>query len=58
MDTKLSILFYGKRAKITADELLPIYMRITIECQRFEISTKRYIETNKWLSVSEKAKGN
>jgi site-specific recombinase XerD len=58
METKMSILFYGKRKKITTEALLPIYLRVTIEGQRFEVTTKRYIETSKWSSKAEKAKGN
>jgi len=30
MDTKISILFYGKKSKTTIDNLLPIYLRVTI----------------------------
>lgn len=29
MDTKISILFYGGKAKTTKDNLLPIYLRVT-----------------------------
>lgn len=42
MDTKISILFYGKKAKTTKDNLLPIYLRVTIKGNRFETSTHRY----------------
>ena len=58
MDTKLSVLFYGKRTKSQNTSLLAIYLRITIDGQRMEISTKRTIEKEKWLSISGKAKGN
>ena len=30
METRLSILFYGKKAKITKEGLMPIYSRVTI----------------------------
>jgi len=30
METKMSILFYGKTSKLTNDEKLPLYMRVTI----------------------------
>ena len=58
MQTKMSILFYAKRAKTTTVELVPIYLRITIDGQRLEISTKRYVETSKWSSEAGKMKGN
>lgn len=57
MNAKLSILFYGKKAKITKEGLLPIYLRVTVDGQRAaEISTQRYIHPDKWLNG--KVKGN
>ena len=58
MQTKMSILFYAKRAKTTTVGLVPIYLRITIDGQRLEISTKRYVDSSKWNSESGKMKGN
>jgi site-specific recombinase XerD len=58
MDTRLSVLFHGKRTKSQNDSLLAIYLRVTINGQRMEISTKRTIEKDKWSSISGKAKGN
>ncbi|WP_317897813.1 site-specific integrase [Aurantibacillus circumpalustris] len=56
MQTKISILFYIKRTKSTTDGLAPIYMRVTIDGLRVEISTKRYVEDTKWLSQAGKVK--
>lgn len=58
MDTKLSVLFHGKRTKSQNASLLAIYLRVTIDGQRMEISTKRIIEKDKWSSITGKAKGN
>ena len=58
MQTKMSILFYAKRGKTTTNGLVPIYLRITIDGQRIEISTKRYVEPLKWSSEGGKMKGN
>jgi site-specific recombinase XerD len=58
MDTKLSVLFHGKRTKSQNASLLAIYLRVTVDGQRMEISTKRIIEKDKWSSISGKAKGN
>src|ERR1700730_9687187 len=58
METKMSILFYGKRKKMTSESLLPIYMRVTIDSRRFEVTTKRYIEASKWSIKAAKVKGN
>ena len=43
MDTKLSILFYSKTFKQTKEGLIPIYLRVTINGERFKQSTPRYI---------------
>jgi site-specific recombinase XerD len=58
MQTKISILFYAKRAKSTSDGLVPIYLRVTVNGQRIEQSTKRYVEPIKWSSEQGKMKGN
>ena len=48
MNAKLSILFYAKRAKTTTDSLVPIYIRVTVDGERIELSTKRYTQPEKW----------
>ena len=58
MQTKISILFYIKRAKPTTDGQVPIYMRVTVNGQRIESSTKRYIEASKWNPAAGNMKGN
>ena len=57
MKTKVSILFYTKRAKAAANGLVPIYSRITINGKRFEQSTNRFVEISKWSSEGNKMKG-
>jgi site-specific recombinase XerD len=58
MNTTLSILFYAKKSKATTEGLIPIYLRVTINGQRFEVSTKRYVEESKWNSKLGKVKTN
>jgi hypothetical protein len=48
MKTKVSILFYAKRAKASVNGLVPIYTRITVNGQRIELSTNRFVEISKW----------
>jgi len=48
MNAKLSILFYAKRAKTTTDGLVPIYIRVTVDGERIELSTKRFTTPEKW----------
>ena len=57
METKMSILFYGKKAKRKGG-LMPVYLRVIIEGKRFEVTTNRYIESSKWSAKAEKVKGN
>jgi len=58
MEARMSILFYGKKNKLTSHKLLPVYLRVTIDGQRFEVSTQRFIEPGKWSLESGKVKGN
>jgi hypothetical protein len=58
METKMTILFYGKKNKMTTEALLPIYLLVTIDGRRFEVTTKRYVESGKWSTEAGKVKGN
>ncbi|WP_140487135.1 site-specific integrase [Flavobacterium sp. GSA192] len=58
MKTKVSILFYAKKAKAAANGLVPIYTRITINGKRIELSTNRFVEISKWSTEAGKIKGN
>jgi site-specific recombinase XerD len=57
MKTKVSILFYAKKAKTAANGLVPIYTRITINGKRIELSTNRFVEISKWSTEAGKIKG-
>ena len=58
MQTKISILFLLKRTKATTAGLTPIYLRVTVDGKRIEISTKRYVEESKWSIQAGRVKGN
>lgn len=57
MKHKMSILFYAKSAKVAKNGLLPIYLRITINGTRIELSTSRFVEKTKWNAEAGKMKG-
>ncbi|MDO6390261.1 site-specific integrase [Pontibacter sp. BT731] len=57
MDTKISILFYGRKAKTTKGNLLPIYLRVTLQGRRLELSTYRYVSPERWSVEAGKMKG-
>lgn len=58
METRMSVLFYGKKTGMKGGKLLPVYMRITINGKRFEVSSNRSIEPSRWSVTAGKVKGN
>ena len=58
METRLSILFYGKKTKLDSSKNVSVYLRVTIDGQRFEVSKQRYVEVAKWSIQAGKVKGN
>ncbi len=57
MNTKLSILFFVKRTKTNVNGLLPIFIRITVNGERIEFSTKRFTPSDKWSVEGNRMKG-
>ena len=52
-----NLLFYLRTDRKKDDSLYPIYMRITVDGKRAELSTKRFINRDNWDSKANKAKG-
>ena len=57
MDANITNLFYIKRAKPNSKGLVPIFQRVTINSQRIEKSTGKYIHPELWSSEGAKVKG-
>jgi len=57
LSRNLTTLFYLKKRSGYLKGALPIYLRITVNGERFEISTKRECEPEKWNSVSGRKNG-
>lgn len=57
MDANITNLFYIKRAKPNKNGLVPIFQRVTINGQRVEKSTGKYINPELWSSEGTKMKG-
>lgn len=53
-----NILFFIKKSKLLKNETAPIYMRVTINGKRSEISIKRSVLPKSWDTTRNKAKGN
>jgi antitoxin component of RelBE/YafQ-DinJ toxin-antitoxin module len=58
MNAKISTTFLLKTAKINSKGQMPIYLRITVDGKRFEVSTNKYIEKSKWSTEMKRIKGN
>lgn len=57
MNKTLGLLFYLKKSKINSNGLTPIYLRITIDGIRTDISSKRFIDASKWNNKAQKVNG-
>ncbi len=58
MNAKISMLFYAKKAKAATSGLIPIYLRITVDGKRIEISSKRFVLPEKWSQQQGRMMGN
>jgi len=57
MNKTFGLLFYLKRSKMIADGTVPVYLRVTIDGERIEISSKRYVNPDKWNVTGQKLNG-
>ena len=57
MNKFFAVLFHVKKSKVTTNGTAPIFMRVTIDGERIEISTKRLVEPSKWNAAGQKAIG-
>lgn len=63
MGTSISVLFFARKSKPSKDGKFPIYMRVTIDGERFDVGTRRFVDPERWsqeagrmLGHSEEAK--
>jgi len=57
MKAKITLHIYAKTTKANAAGQLPIYIRLTVDGQRFEFSSKKFIDKSKWSPELSKIKG-
>jgi site-specific recombinase XerD len=57
MNTTVSVLFYIKRSKANNQGICPIYARVTIQSKRFEFSSNKYVNPDRWSGEGTKVKG-
>ncbi len=53
----IKILFYARKSKTNPNGLTPIYLRVTINGQRFETATAHFVEIKSWSQRAGKATG-
>jgi len=57
MNKFFGLLFYLRRSKINTEGLVPVYLRITIDGARVEVSSKRYVNPAQWNTNRQKLTG-
>lgn len=57
MNRSFNLLFLAKRSKMNKNGLIPIFLRITIDGERLEISTKRHVNLHSWNADRQKVNG-
>ena len=59
MSTSMSVLFFMPGNQMANDQgEAPIYMRVTIAGERFELGTKRFVLPENWSADTGRVKGN
>ena len=57
MNKTFGLLFYVKRSKMIGNGTAPVYLRVTVDGERIEISSKRYVNPDKWNANGQKLSG-
>lgn len=57
MNATLSVLFFARKSKANSRGESPIYMRITINGERYDLGTKRFVGMDNWLAEAGRVKG-
>lgn len=57
MNTNFGMLFLIKKAKTTSDGMAPIFIRLTLNAERIEISCKRNVLVSKWNASGQRMIG-
>lgn len=58
MGNMIKVLFYARKSKSNPNGQTPIYLRVTVNGQRFETATSRFVETDKWSTEAGRVLGN
>lgn len=58
MSVTISVLFYGRKSRMTTKGLMPIYLRMTLGKQRFDVTTMLYVDEKQWSVEAGKMRSN
>jgi hypothetical protein len=56
MKTRISLLFQVRKSKIQSGKAT-IYLKVSVDNDHFELSTKQYIDSAKWNAEGQRASG-
>jgi len=56
MKTRISLLFQVRKSKIQSGKA-PVYLKVTVDNDYFELSTKQWIDPTKWNAAGQKVSG-
>ncbi|HRH12298.1 MAG TPA: site-specific integrase [Bacteroidia bacterium] len=57
MGDMIKVLFYARKSKTNSTGHTPVYLRVTVNGQRFETATARFVEVSKWSQEAGRATG-
>ena len=57
MKQTFTVLFYLKKSKINSKGKAPIYVRVTVNGKRSEMSIKQFVEPSKWNPIKQRLNG-
>lgn len=58
MSATISVLFFARKSKPSKENKVPIYMRVTIDGERFDTGTRRTVSLDRWSQEAGKTLGN
>ncbi len=58
MSATISVLFFARKSKPGKENKVPIYMRVTIDGERFDTGTRRTVSLDRWSQAAGKTLGN
>jgi site-specific recombinase XerD len=58
MTTKINLRFFAKKSRTTSRGTVPIYLRVSIQGKRMEVTINRFVLPNQWSFTTGRVKGN